>query len=229
MDVFIHEDAHIASIALSLAGCQVEGNPIGELTQKELADVLKKENIRSYNYVHGKRQKLTSCYMGGAMELSIPELIRATHSLESQSCHRDDYAKSDMSKIVAAMYAYLPEVMDEYEDLSVAGVTVADALKTFATYDDGTGMKAWHWDEEWGNFEVSDKVHPGRVKPYPWLLRQLGTEPGPLMAYEKAEFTDPLILVKYLKECVSVPSSDTGKKVYSVLLKQHTLHIPDFY
>lgn len=225
MEVYIHSDSYLASIAISLEGCQVENNPIGDLTQKQFADELKKENIRSYNYAHGKRQKITTCYMGEAMEFSIPELLLATREYERQSSAREDYSKLGISTIIAAMYSYLPEVLDEYENLSVSGVTIADVLKTFALYDDGTGLKAWHWDEDWGLFEQSDKVALGRVKPYPWLLRQLGGEPGPMLSFERAEVTDPLKLVKFMKECITLPSGETPRKIYNYLLREHATHI----
>lgn len=227
MEVYIHSDAHIASIALTLSQLTFPDNPIGDLSSKQLADIFKRENIRSYNFAHNKRSKLTPCATIGAIGLTLAELINATANLEEQSRARDDYEKSEASKIIEGMYRFLPTLFTAYNPCSLSGITVADALKSFAHQDDGSGMSAWHWDDDWKQFEKSEAVRPGRIKPYPWLIRQLLGDKAPKFPYEEAKVADPLAITKYLIECITPPADETAQKIYNILLRYHVLNIPE--
>lgn len=227
MEVYIHADAHFASIATSLFQYDSPDNPMGSLRPNHLADLFKKENVRSYNYAYNKRMKINPCATIGSLDLSTAELLQATRRMELQINRREDYPSSEAAKIVSGIYDFLPPFLAGYDEASVSGVSAANALKSFATHDDGTGVYAWHWDNDWQNFEKSDSVTPGRIKPFPWLMRQLMGDDGLKFPYGEAEATDPLIITKYLRECVSLPNDETAKNIHRILLHHHILRIPE--
>lgn len=227
MEIYIHADAHFASIAETLFHYESPDNPMGSLRPNNLADILKKENVRSYNYAHGKRMKINPCATIDAVHLSTGELIQATRRLELQTSEREDFPASEAAKIIKGIYDFIPPFFSGYDDVSVSGVSAADALKSFATYDDGTGVYAWQWDEDWQNFEKSDSVSPGRIKPYPWLIRQLLGEEGLKYRYVDAEAKDPLAIVKYLRECLPASKDATAAKIHEILLYHHILRVPE--
>lgn len=198
---------------------------MGSLRPNHLADLLKKENVRSYNYAYNKRTKINPCATIDALELSTGELMQATRRMELQINRREDYLSSEAAKIVNGIYDFLPPYLEGYDEAGLSGVSVADALKSFATYDDGTGLYAWHWDNDWQNFEKSDSVTPGRIKPFPWLMRQLMGDEGLKFPYSKAETKDPLIITKYLRECITLPEDETAKNIHRILLHHHILRI----
>lgn len=227
MEVYIHADAHFASIATSLFQYDSPNNPMGSLRPNNLADLFKKENVRSYNYAYNKRTKINPCATIDALDLSTGELMQATRRMELQINKREDYPSSEAAKIVAGIYDFLPPFFDGYNEVGVSGVSVADALKSFASYDDGTGIYAWHWDNDWQNFEKSDSVGRGRIKPFPWLMRQLMGDDGLKYPYSEAESKDPLAITKYLRECVPLPNDETAKNIHRILLHHHILRIPE--
>lgn len=227
MDVYIHKDAHFASIATSLYQYHYTDNPMGELRPNQLAGIFKKENIRSYNYAHGRRLKIGLCATINAVPLTAGEIIQATARMENQMRAREDYPKSEAAKIIRGIYEFLPPFFENYDAVSVSGVTLAGILKSFATYDDGTGMKSWHWDEDWGKFEESENVAPGRVKPYPWLMRQILGDEGIKFKYVDAEAPEPLAAVKFLRECLILPKSKTAEQIHWALLHHHILRVPE--
>ena len=223
MEVYIHADAHFASIATSLFRYEYTDNPMGSLRPNQLADILKKENVRSYNYAHGKRLRINPCATINAIELSPGEILQATRRLETQIGEREDYPSSQAAKIIKGIYDFMPPFLQGYEPVSVSGVTVADALKSFANHDDGTGIHAWHWDDDWKVFEKSNSVSRGRIKPYPWLMRQLLGDDGIKLKYVDAEIKDPLAVTKYLRECFTVPDDATAQKIHQILLHHNIL------
>jgi hypothetical protein len=227
MEVYIHKDAHIASIATSLFRYEFADNPMGELRPNQLADILKRENVRSYNYAHGRRMKINLCATIDAIMLSTGELLQATKRLELQIGEREDYPSSEAAKMIKGIYDFLPPFLNGYEEISVSGVTAADALKSFASHDDGTGLHAWHWDDDWKTFEKSSSVNPGRIKPYPWLIRQLLGEDGLKFKFANAEVKDPLAITKYLRECLTLPDTESATKIHQALLRHHLFAVPE--
>lgn len=227
MEVYIHADAHFASIATSLFQYEYTDNPMGTLHPNQFADILKKENVRSYNYAHGRRLRINPCATINAVPLTAGEIVKATSRVEKQIGEREDYPSSNAAKMIRGIYDFMPPFFQNYDTVSLSGVTLADALKSFATYDDGSGMYAWHWDDDWKTFEKSSSVSPGRIKPYPWIMRQLLGDDGIKFKYVEAEAKDPLAIMKYLRECVAVPNDETARKIHWILLHHHILRVPE--
>lgn len=229
MTVFIHDDMHFASIAYSLPYFRHTEHPVHDIHSQKLANFLKKENIRSFNFLHGKRNKLDPCVTVNKTNLSLSDFMRAIISYEDQASAREDFGKSEAAKLIHYLYTELPKLSAGYQEADITSVTVADALVSFAQYDDGYGMKAWHWDKEFGIFEESETVRPGRVKPWPWLICTLTGEEKPKLSYEDATLHEPVQIVKFLLEYDGFPEDEEATKILDALLRHHVRRLDEVY
>lgn len=98
MSAFICSDRHIATIALAY----------GELTNMDtpaiqgLADLLKRENVRSVNYRYKERSRIKPCDLSqGAKpgEYNSRDLLTLVSCLNYQSCERPDYLGAALKKV----------------------------------------------------------------------------------------------------------------------------------
>lgn len=85
MSAFICSDRHVATIAIFAA----EGN----LTiAQDVANILKRDNIRSVNYRYKKRNRIKPCDISDYWkEVTPSDIVALCNSLEYQSAHRPDY------------------------------------------------------------------------------------------------------------------------------------------
>lgn len=112
MSAFVCSDRHIATIA------QWYGDRfrLGESERQEIADLLKKENVRSVNYRYRERQRAGRCDLTqAAPDTQKPEIVAALcNSLRYQSCERPDYIGLLLNQIqTAAMNASGGRVADD--------------------------------------------------------------------------------------------------------------------
>lgn len=90
MSAFLCSDRHIATIAT--AHGHLNAWTIDQ-TQM-LADILKKENIRSVNYRYQERTRIKPCDLSQAVRLDtlMPcDIVALCECLDHQSCERPDY------------------------------------------------------------------------------------------------------------------------------------------
>lgn len=227
MTVFIHDDMHFASIAYSLASFHHGEAPVQSNHPQKFANMLKKENIRSFNFVHGKRNRITTCVTVNRTDLSLSDFMRAIVSYEEQASGREDFPESDAGKFVRYFYTEISKLSEGYHEADISGVTIADALVSFAQHDDGHGMKAWHWDKDFGVFEESEAVRAGRVKPWPWLVSTLTGEDKPALSYKDAVIHEPVRIVKFLLEHQGFPETDEASAILDGLLKHHVRRLTE--
>lgn len=225
MTVTVHDDIHFASIAYSLTNFDFENNPVKTNSPQKVADFLKKENIRSYNFAHNKRLRITSCVTVNRIDLDLSNLMRAVLTYQEQASIRDDFKRSEAGKFIHAFHYEMPKISSGYEQADITGMTIADVLKSFAVHDDGDGMRAWHWDNEFGVFEESGIVHPGRLKPWPWIISTM--HEGKRLPYREAQEKDAIQNVKFLLEHDGFPNTPEASRVVDALLRHHILRIPE--
>lgn len=225
MTVFIHDDMHFASIAYSLGNFDFANNPDKPFNPQKIADILKKENIRSYNFAHNKRLRISTCVTVQRADLDFSDFLRAILSYQDQSSVRHDFASSEAGKLIHDFYYEMPKASLEYGTASIAGMTIADVLKSFAVHDDGDDMKAWHWDKEFGVFEQSDKVHPGRLKPWPWLITTL--HDGERLPYRTAQEKEPIQNMKFLLEHDGFPNTPEASQIVKALMHHYMRRLPE--
>lgn len=94
MSAWIASDKHIASIVIAT---------MPEERRQEVADELKKQNIRSVNYRYNERTKITPCDLSEGVAVHAKDIVRLAHSLDYQSCERPDWKKSKA-------YRYIREI-----------------------------------------------------------------------------------------------------------------------
>lgn len=90
MSAFVCSDRHIATIATAHGHL----NAWDQSAIQGLADVLKKENIRSVNYRYQERARITPCDLSQAVRLDtlMPcDIVALCECLEYQSRERPDY------------------------------------------------------------------------------------------------------------------------------------------
>lgn len=95
MSAWIASDKHIASVVIAT---------IPEHRRQEVADEIKKQNIRSVNYRYSKRTKIEPCDLSQGESITSADVIKLTHSLDYQSCEREDWDKTKA-------YRYLREIV----------------------------------------------------------------------------------------------------------------------
>lgn len=229
MTVFIHDDMHFASIAYSLPYFKHTEHPVHDFLPQKLANLLKQENIRSFNFLHGKRNRITPCVTVNKTNLSMSDFMRAIISYEDQASAREDFGKSEAAKLIHYFYTEMPKLSAGYQEADITSVTVADVLVSFAQHNDGDGMEAWHWDKEFGVFERSEIVRPGRVKPWPWLIRTLTGESKTKLSYEDAVLHEPVKIVKFLLEHKDFPDDVEAAKIHDALLRHHVRRLYEVY
>lgn len=228
MTVFLHGDAHFASIANTLALYPYTGNPLSAMNPKRFADMLKKENIRSVNHATKTRAKIDSSLLEIGCTLTIPELIRAVNDYETQASGRDDFESSEAGKKVAQIYRFAPTLLAGYDELDVSNLTIADCLKSFASFidpqrpDDG-----WVWDGEEYLFKRSSAIKPGRLSPYPKILRELRKTDKTRLVFMNASVPAPLEVVKFLNDYEDLPNKKPARKMHYFLLRTHVLNLPE--
>lgn len=110
MSAFVCTDRHIATVAQTYA--QLAGRSPTEAA--ELANLLKRENIRSVNFRYHRRDKLVQCNLQKAVEidrfggsLAIADVLELLHCLEYQSGERPDYRQSAACSATQAIAAAL--------------------------------------------------------------------------------------------------------------------------
>lgn len=85
MSAWIASDKHIASFVTKC---------VKEDKRQEIADLLKKANIRSVNYRYNERTKITACVLSEAEEITWDDACMLGASLDYQSCERPDWRNS---------------------------------------------------------------------------------------------------------------------------------------
>lgn len=229
MTVFIHDDMHFASIAYSLGSDEYANDSFPVPNPGKLANILKKENIRSFNFLHGKRQKITPCVTAKWTNLNLSDLMRAILSYEEQASGREDFTQSEAGKLIDYFYHDLCRLSEGYEEADASGLTVADALLSFALHDDGDGMKSWHWDNDFNTFEESLTVNPGRIKPWPWLIATLTGKDKHGLRYKDAVIYEPVTIVKFLLENDGFADTPEANAIHEALLRHHVRRLEEVY
>lgn len=95
MSAYICSDRHIASIALWAAM-----DSSGKLAQ-EIADALKRENIKSVNYRYNEKTRFKKCDLSKAEVLQPEDVVSLCDCLDYQSCEHPDY-KPGMLAVIRA-------------------------------------------------------------------------------------------------------------------------------
>lgn len=110
MSAFICTDRHIATIAQAYAKL-AKRSPTEAI---QLANLLKRENIRSVNYRYHRRDKLVPCKLQEALpidlfggSLAIADVLELLLCLEYQSGERPDYRQSMAYSATQAIAAAL--------------------------------------------------------------------------------------------------------------------------
>ena len=106
MSAWIATDKHIASVVCAA---------IAEARQQEVADLIKKANIRSVNHRYDEDTEITPCDLNEAEALRPSEVVKLAHSLDYQSCERDDYRGSEAERWIHQI------VFDASGDMFVEG------------------------------------------------------------------------------------------------------------
>lgn len=87
MSAYICSDKHIATIAVTYGN--LTGMPKEEVQQ--LADQLKRWNIRSVNYRYNERTRMAPCGLVDVAKLGLTDMVALCDCLEYQSCERQDW------------------------------------------------------------------------------------------------------------------------------------------
>jgi hypothetical protein len=114
MSAFICSDRHIATIAMAYAFHVRET----EAFASNLANTLKRENIRSVNYRYNQRHHFKPCDLSDALPVGAGDghyravdLLQLAECLDYQSCERDDYEKS-------VAYRELQRIIAQFKELA---------------------------------------------------------------------------------------------------------------
>lgn len=104
MSAYICSDRHIASIAL-WAAMDSAGKLKGwkDIAQ-EIADALKRENIKSVNYRYSERTRFKKCDLSKAEVLQPEDVVSLCDCLDYQSCEHPDYKPGMLAVIRASAF-----------------------------------------------------------------------------------------------------------------------------
>ena len=95
MSAYICSDAHIATIAWWASADHV--------VAQEVADALKRENIKSVNYRYHEKTRFKKCDLSKADLGVLPaEVLELVDCLDYQSCEHPDYKRGMLSVIRSA-------------------------------------------------------------------------------------------------------------------------------
>ena len=113
MSAFICSDRHIATIVKAYAFHAAESDDFAH----DLANTLKRENIRSVNYRYNQRNRINPCDLSDAMPVGADEghyraidLLQLAECLDYQSCERNDYEKSVAYRELQRIIAHFKEL-----------------------------------------------------------------------------------------------------------------------
>lgn len=100
MSAFVCSDRHIATVA-QWYGAEKE---LTVDQVQEVADMLKRDNVRSVNYRYGLRSRVGKCDLTqAAPDMQKPEIVAALcECLSYQSCERPDYVGLLLNQIQTA-------------------------------------------------------------------------------------------------------------------------------
>ena len=111
MSAFICTDRHIATVAKAYAFHTGEQ----EAFAGDLANTLKRENIRSVNCRYNQRTRITPCGLTNAVPVAAGhyravDLLELANCLDYQSCERSDYEKSVAHRELQRIIAHFKEL-----------------------------------------------------------------------------------------------------------------------
>ena len=112
MSAFICSDLHFASIVNSIA--RIPDSDLSLIDQQEIANELKRENIRSVNYRYNEKTKFKPVVFPSDLPVyPLLNVIRLLDCVDYQSCERPDYKQSKayilLLELQARAYAKLCE------------------------------------------------------------------------------------------------------------------------
>ncbi len=113
MSAFICTDRHIATVAKAYAFHAGET----EAFAGDLANTLKRENIRSVNYRYNRRRHFKPCDLSDAVPVGAGDghyravdLLQLAECIDYQSCERKDYEKSVAYREIHRIIAHFKEL-----------------------------------------------------------------------------------------------------------------------
>lgn len=114
MSAYVCSDAQFATLVAVVA--TMPYSPVKPSEAQAVANLLKRENIRSVNYRYNERTRITPCdiekaTLGG---WTLTGLVNLARCIDYQSCERPDYEKSRahhmLVRIIAFLLLEMPEV-----------------------------------------------------------------------------------------------------------------------
>lgn len=94
MSAYICDDSLIATIALWAT--------TDKIAAQEVANGLKRENVKSVNYRYKEKTRVTKCALGGAdTQIDVLGVLDLIDCLEYQSCEHPDYKRGMLAVIKA--------------------------------------------------------------------------------------------------------------------------------
>lgn len=104
MSAYICSDRHIASIALWAA--MESAGKLKDLSgmAQEIADALKRENIKSVNYRYREKTRFKKCDILKADVLPPEDIVALCDCLDYQSCEHPDYKPGMLAVIRASAF-----------------------------------------------------------------------------------------------------------------------------
>jgi hypothetical protein len=113
MSARIATDKHIASVAVF----------IRKVVTHQIADLLKKENILSFNYKYGENTPITECNTKEAIELTDVDAYLLMKSLSYQSCEHPEWKDSIAKEMLDSSINYLEDTVPDIKTKSANSKT----------------------------------------------------------------------------------------------------------
>ena len=113
MSARIATDKHIASVAVF----------IRKVVTHQIADLLKKENILSFNYKYGENTPITECDTKEAIELTDVDAYQLMKFLSYNSCEHPTWKDSIAKEMLDNLITYLEETIPDIKTKSANSYT----------------------------------------------------------------------------------------------------------
>lgn len=104
MSAYICSDRHIASIAMWAAMESAGKLKDWRDMAQEIADALKRENIKSVNHRYSERTRFKKCDLSTADVLPPEDVVALCDCLDYQSCEHHDYKPGMLAVIRASAF-----------------------------------------------------------------------------------------------------------------------------